>query len=54
MLTRDMCNQYVDTPLPSHALKVCLGALRVIVKALRGVGEEERAKIEGEKGEKGE
>jgi hypothetical protein len=56
MLTRDMCNQYVDTPLPPHALKVCLGALKVIVKALRGVGEEgeERAKIEGEKGEKGE
>jgi hypothetical protein len=56
MLTRDMCNQYVDTPLPPHALKVCLGALRVIVKALRGMGEEgeERAKIEAEKREKAE
>jgi sacsin len=35
-LTRDMCNQFVEVPLPSQALDVCVAALKAVVKMLRG------------------
>ena len=51
-LTRDLCNNYPEVPLPSQGIEVCLSALKFLVKALKGEvtceGDEMRERVESD------
>jgi hypothetical protein len=40
-VTRDLCNEHPEGPLPAGRLEVCLGVLKLLVRFLRGDDEEE-------------
>ena len=40
-VTRDLCNEHPEGPLPAGRLEVCLGVLKLLVRFLRGDDDEE-------------
>ena len=46
ILTRDLCNEYGNIPLPPLGIKICLSAVKVLVAALKGTDSEEEGVVE--------